>query len=68
MPVQYVKNRNHPKLRQMTEKDYERVEAVLAGTLDYKWISDEEIEAYQDLLYDHIASEKQTVEGSLVLQ
>lgn len=68
MAVQYAKMLNHPRLSQMTEKDYERVEAVLSGNLDYKWISDDEIEAYQDLLYDYIAAEKQTHLGSTVLQ
>ena len=68
MAVKYVtrKQMNHP--LELTEKDCERIEAVLAGNLDYKWISDGEIEAYQDLLYDYIAAEKQTVEGVLTLQ
>ena len=68
MAVKYVKpnKMNHPlKLR---ESDINRLVAVLNDELDYEWISDEEMEAFQDQLFDIIAGKNQTHEGSLVLQ
>jgi hypothetical protein len=68
MTVKYVKpsKMNHPlKLR---ESDVNRITAVLNDELDYEWISDEEMEAFQDRLFDIIAGKNQTHEGSLVLQ
>jgi len=57
---------NHPlKLR---ESDINRITAVLNDELDYEWISDEEMEAFQDQLFDIIAAKNQTHEGSLVIQ
>jgi len=66
--IKYVKpgKTNHPlKLR---ESDVNRLVAVLNDELDYEWISDEEMEAFQDQLFDIIAAKNQTHEGSLVLQ
>jgi len=66
--VKYVKpsKMNHPlKLR---ESDVNRITAVLNDELDYEWISDEEMEAFQDQLFDIIAAKEQTHDGSLVLQ
>jgi hypothetical protein len=57
---------NHP-LR-LSELDQKRIQAVLDGKLARKWISYEELWAYQDLLYDAIAAKLQTHEGSLILQ
>ena len=68
MSVKYVKpsKMNHPlKLR---ESDVNRLVAVLNDELDYEWISDEEMEAFQDQLFDIIAAKEQTHDGSLVLQ
>lgn len=66
MAVKYVKHTNHP--LELTDKDCERIEAVLSGKLARKWVSLEELESFHDLLYDRIAAEAQTVEGSLMLQ
>jgi len=68
MSVKYIKPRkmNHPlKLR---ESDVNRITAVLNNELEYEWISDEEMEAFQDQLFDIIAAKNQTHEGSLVIQ
>jgi hypothetical protein len=68
MSVKYIKPKkmNHPlKLR---ESDVNRLVAVLNNELDYEWISDEEMEAFQDQLFDIIAAKNQTHEGSLVIQ
>jgi hypothetical protein len=68
MSVKYIKPKkmNHPlKLR---ESDVNRLVAVLNNELDSEWISDEEMEAFQDQLFDIIAAKNQTHEGSLVIQ
>ena len=68
MSVKYLKPKhmNHPlKLR---ESDINRITAVLNEELDYEWISDEEMEAFQDQLFDIIAAKSQTHEGSVILQ
>jgi hypothetical protein len=68
MSVKYIKPKkmNYPlKLR---ESDINRITAVLNDELDYEWISDEEMEAFQDQLFDIIAAKNQTHEGSLVIQ
>jgi hypothetical protein len=68
MSVKYIKPKkmNHPlKLR---ESDVNRLVAVLNQELDSEWVSDEEMEAFQDQLFDIIASKEQTHEGSLVIQ
>ena len=57
---------NHPlKLR---KSDVNRVVAVLNNELDNEWISKEEMEAFQDQLFDIIAAKEQTHDGSLMLQ
>lgn len=68
MAIVYVKPRqmNHP--LELSDQDLKRITAVLEGKLAQKWISFEEIEAYQDLLYDTLAAKLQTHEGSLALQ
>lgn len=68
MSVKYVKpsKTNHP--YELTDKDIERIEAVLKGKLAQKWVSAEELEAFSDVLYDRVAAMKQTHEGSLCLQ
>jgi hypothetical protein len=48
--------------------DVKRIQAVLDGKLSNKWVSAEELEAYGDELYDRIAAQAQTHEGSLALQ
>ena len=53
---------------ELSESDIKRINAVVEGKLAQKWVSFEEIEAYQDLLYDTIAAKLQTHDGSLVLQ
>ena len=68
MSVKYIKPKkiNHPlKLR---ESDVNRLVAVLNNELEYEWISDEEMEAFQDQLFDIIAAKSQTHEGSLIIQ
>jgi hypothetical protein len=68
MSVKYIKPKkmNHPlKLR---ESDVNRIVAVINDELAYEWISDEEMEAFQDQLFDIIAAKNQTHEGSLVIQ
>jgi hypothetical protein len=68
MGVKYVKpnKMNHP--MQLSDMDFKRIEAVLNGKLSNKWVSAEELEAYGDELYDVLAAQAQTHEGSLVLQ
>ena len=53
---------------QLSDMDVKRIQAVLDGKLSNKWVSAEELEAYGDELYDMIAAQAQTHEGSLVLQ
>lgn len=68
MAVKYIKpsKMNHP--HGLTAKDIQRVEAVLSGKLANKWVSAEELEAYGDYLYDRIAAQMQTHDGSLAIQ
>lgn len=68
MPVRYLKpsEMNYP--LDLSEQDIKRIVAVVEGKLAQKWISFEEMEAYQDLLYDTIAAKIQTHEGSRALQ
>ncbi len=68
MGIKYVKpsQMNYP--FELSEQDIKRINAVVSGKLAQKWISFEEIEAYQDLLYDTLAAKLQTHEGSLALQ
>lgn len=66
--VKYVKpsKMNHP--YGLSDKDIERITAVVEGKLGQEWISLEEMEAFQDHLYDHLAAKLQTHEGSMVIQ
>jgi hypothetical protein len=68
MSVRYLKpsEMNHP--LELSEQDVKRIAGVVDGKLAQKWISFEEIEAYQDLLYDTIVAKLQTHEGSRALQ
>jgi hypothetical protein len=68
MAVRYLKpsEMNYP--LDLSEQDIKRIVAVVEGKLAQKWISFEEMEAYQDLLYDTIAAKIQTHEGSRALQ
>lgn len=68
MGVKYIKpsKMNHP--HGLTAKDVERIEGVLKGKLSNKWVSSEELEAYNDYLYDRIAAQMQTHDGSLMIQ
>ena len=68
MAVAYVKpsKMNHP--LELSDKDIERVAAVVEGKLAEEWVSAEELESFHDYLYDHIAGKLQTHEGSLCLQ
>ena len=64
--MKVVTKMNHP--YELTDMDIERVTAVLTGELDDKWISPEELESFQDYLYDVIVAKSQNVAGSMVLQ
>jgi hypothetical protein len=57
---------NHP--HPIDSMDLQRVQAVVNGKLNAKWVSTDEIDAVRDMMFDHIAAEKQTHLGSLVLQ
>jgi len=60
-----IQETEHP-LR--SEMDPLSIAEVLQGIMnDEDWMSLEEIEMAQDLLFDRIAAEKQTVEGSLAI-
>ena len=68
MSVKYIKQSkmNHP--LQLRESDINRLVAVTNGELDAEWISDEEMEAFHDRLFDIIAAKQQTHDGSMVIQ
>ena len=68
MSVKYIKPRKMNHSLKLRESDINRITAVLNDELDYEWISDEEMEAFQDQLFDIIAAKNQTHEGSLVIQ
>jgi len=68
MPIRYLtpEEVEHPYRREM---DAEQMAFVLQGILDNEnWMTDEELGAATDLLYDRVAEEKQTVPGILTLQ
>jgi hypothetical protein len=65
MSVTYAKVRGWPEL---SEDQIKRVEAVLKEELDPKWVTSEELSSYQDLLFDHIISTRQTHPGEIILQ
>jgi hypothetical protein len=56
----------HPLRLELTEDELGDIAKGIAQ--DEDWMSLEEIEAVQDLLYDHIVAAKQTVEGVTTLQ
>ena len=66
--VKYIKpsKMNHP--LQLRESDINRLVAVTNGELDSEWVSEEEMEAFQDRLFDIIAAKQQTHDGSMVIQ
>ena len=68
MTVKYVKPKkmNHP--LELRESDINRLVGVLNNELDNEWVSDDEMEAFHDRLFDIIAAKEQTHEGSLMLQ
>jgi hypothetical protein len=68
MAVHYLKPKEMNYPLELSEHDIKRIVAVVEGKLAQKWISFEEMEAYQDLLYDTIAAKIQTHEGSRALQ
>jgi hypothetical protein len=53
---------------ELTEMDVKRVQAVIDGELDPKWVSEEEILAINDKLYDTLAGKMQTHLGVLTIQ
>jgi hypothetical protein len=68
MTIKYVKPKkmNHP--LELRESDINRLVGVLNNELDNEWVSDDEMEAFHDRLFDIIAAKEQTHEGSLMLQ
>ena len=52
----------------LEEIDIIRVQAVMEGKLDIKWVSSDELDAVRDKIFDVQAGEKQTHLGSLVVQ
>lgn len=53
---------------QLRDSDIVRIQAVMQGTLDIKWVSDEEIEAFKTLFFEHWFAQLQTHETSSTLQ
>ncbi len=53
---------------ELTDMDVKRLQAVVDGDLDPKWVSDEEILALNDKLYDTLAGKIQTHLGVLTIQ
>lgn len=48
---------------QLDDIDLKRIQAVMNGELDAKWVSDDEVLAVRDRLYDAIAGKLQTHYG-----
>jgi hypothetical protein len=68
MPLIYLtqEQTEHPARHEM---DAEQMAFVIQGIMDNEnWMTNEELEAATDLLYDKIVAEKQTVPGILTLQ
>lgn len=57
----------HPYRNQMNDNDWERMNRIIAEKSDED-CTFEEIDAYNDYLYDLIAGKLQTVYGTTVLQ
>ena len=53
---------------EIRDMDVKRVQAVLDGKLNAKWVSTEEIDAIKDKLYDLVAGKLQTHYGVLSIQ
>jgi hypothetical protein len=68
MAVHYLKPKEMNYPLELSEHDIKRIVAVVEGSLPQEAVSFEEMEAYQDLLYDTIAAKIQTHEGSRALQ
>lgn len=67
MAIEYLteEHTEHPLRHELAPED---MALVIQGILDNEsWMSLEEIEAAQDLLFDRIVAERQTVPGSLAL-
>lgn len=57
----------HPLRNTFTKEDLERIQAALE-TEDVHNITMEELDAVNDILYDHIAGQQQTHDGVTTLQ
>ena len=57
----------HPLRHELTDNDWDRLERVIVDK-SVEHVSTEELEAYNDYLYDLIASKIQTHYGTTVLQ
>lgn len=57
----------HPLRNTMSDEDWERLDRIFSENSDEECSLDE-LEAYQDWLYDEISSRIQTVPGTTVLQ
>jgi hypothetical protein len=53
---------------ELHEIDIKRMQAVIDGTLDPEWVSDDEVLAINDKLYDAVAGKLQTHLGVLTVQ
>jgi hypothetical protein len=68
MGVKYIKPKKMNYPLELRESDINRIVGVINEELDQEWVSDEEMEAFQDQMFDIIAAKTQTHEGSLILQ
>ena len=69
MSIRYIKpsRMNHP--YQLSDGDFMRIEKAFNGNKTImKSLTSEELESYNDHLYDIVAGKLQTHEGSLCLQ
>ena len=57
----------HPLRHELTDNDWDRLERVIVDK-SVEHVSTEELEAYNDYLYDFIAMKMQTHYGTTVLQ
>lgn len=53
---------------EVTDIDVKRMQAVIDGSLDPEWVSEDEILALNDKLYDALAGKLQTHLGVLTVQ
>lgn len=68
MGVKYIKPKKMNYPLELRESDINRIVGVINEELDQEWVSEEEMEAFQDQMFDIIAAKTQTHEGSLILQ